>query len=76
VGLAAGHLLGPDPGDRAALALSTATRHPSIALLIAGGNAAEPAVKAAILLFVILGLLASALYQRWFKHRSQAARAV
>ena len=39
LGLAVGHLLaGPDPGDSAVLALSSALRHPGIALAIASGN--------------------------------------
>jgi hypothetical protein len=39
LGQAVGHLLaGPDPGDSAALALSSALRHPGIALAIASGN--------------------------------------
>ena len=36
IGLAVGHLLGgPDPEDRTVLALSTASRHPGVALAIA-----------------------------------------
>ena len=39
VGLAAGHLLGgPDPANRAVLALTTASRHPGIAAAIASAN--------------------------------------
>jgi bile acid:Na+ symporter, BASS family len=39
VGLTVGHLLGgPDPGDRTVLALSTASRHPGVALAIADAN--------------------------------------
>jgi BASS family bile acid:Na+ symporter len=42
VGLAAGHLLGgPDPEDRTVQALSTASRHPGIALAIASANFPE-----------------------------------
>ncbi|RJG06430.1 Na+-dependent transporter [Noviherbaspirillum cavernae] len=68
VGLLAGHLLGgPDPRDRTVLAISSASRHPVIALTIATAINAEPQVKAAILLFVIVGLLVSAPYQKWRK---------
>jgi BASS family bile acid:Na+ symporter len=42
VGLAAGHLLGgPDPEDRTVQALSTASRHPGIAMAIASANFPE-----------------------------------
>jgi BASS family bile acid:Na+ symporter len=70
VGFLAGHLLGgPDPRDRAVLAISSASRHPGIALLIAGVNFPEPGVKAAILLFLIVGLIVSIPYQIWCKRR-------
>jgi BASS family bile acid:Na+ symporter len=69
-GLVAGHLLGgPDPRDRTALALASASRHPGIAMLIAGTNFTDPRVKAAILLFLIVGLLVSVPYQIWSKRR-------
>jgi BASS family bile acid:Na+ symporter len=68
VGLLAGHLLGgPQPQDRAALAAAAATRHPGLAVLLAGAVSAEPNVKAAVLLFVIVGLLTEIPYQIWFK---------
>ena len=67
-GLAAGHLLGgPEPQERIALALSSATRHPGIAMLIAGANAYGSEVRAAILLFVVVGLLAAIPYQLWLR---------
>lgn len=75
VGTAAGHFLGgPDPHDRVALALSCGTRHPGVALLIAGANQSEPAVKASILLFVIIGLLAAIPYQIWVKRHVLAGQ--
>jgi bile acid:Na+ symporter, BASS family len=71
VGLLAGHMLGgPDPRDRAALAIASATRHPSMALLIAGANSTEPGVKAAILLFVIVGTLTAIPYKIWYKRHN------
>ena len=70
VGFLAGHLLGgPDPRDRAVLAISSASRHPGIALLIAGANFREPRVKAVILLFLVVGLIATVFYQVWCKRR-------
>lgn len=68
--LFAGHLLGgPDPDDRTALAVASATRHPGIALLI--GKATFPAapVAPAVLLFLIVGMLAALPYQVWSKRR-------
>lgn len=71
VGLVSGHMLGgPNPLDRATLAISSALRHPGIAMLIAGANSAEPNVKAAILLFLIVGLLTEIPYKVWYKRRN------
>jgi len=63
-GLAVGHWLGgPDPTRRSVLALSTACRHPAIALTIASANLAEPKpVMAAIMLYLIVSLLVSVAY--------------
>ena len=59
VGLAAGYLLGgPSPHDRAALALATATRHPGVALGVAGGLFPdEKQALIAILVSVILNFI-------------------
>ncbi len=67
VGLAAGHLLGgPDPRDRAVLALATAMRHPGVALVIASGVAeGDKVVAPALLLYLLVGTLVSAPYVRW-----------
>jgi BASS family bile acid:Na+ symporter len=64
VGLFAGHRLGgPEPNDRTVLALSTASRHPAIALAVAKANfPEEPFLGAAILLYLIVGLLVGAIY--------------
>jgi bile acid:Na+ symporter, BASS family len=71
VGLAAGHLLGePDPDDRTVLALATATRHPGVALVICAGIfPAEKLVAPALMLYLLVGALASAPYVRWRKHQ-------
>jgi BASS family bile acid:Na+ symporter len=66
-GLATGHLLGgPDPSRRRALASATMTRHPGIAILLAG--MAEPDrladVSAAILLVLLTGKPIFNLYAR------------
>ena len=56
VGLAAGHWLGgPQPDDATVLALSTASRHPAIALAVAKLNFPnEPYLGATILLYLIV----------------------
>jgi len=69
VGLAVGHMLGgPDPRDRAVLALATAIRHPGIALAIGATNFPEQkAVLPAILLYAILGAILTTPYVMWRK---------
>ncbi len=71
VGLAVGHLLGgPEPDDRTVLALATGTRHPGVAMAIAGLN--FPDVKAALavmLWHLVIGGLVSIPYVRWRKSR-------
>lgn len=70
VGILGGHMLGgPDPRDRAALAIASASRHPGIALLIGVANFQEPDIKAAILLFLIVELLTVLPYQAWHKRQ-------
>lgn len=72
-GLLAGHVLGgPDQQDRAALAIACTTRHPGVALLVASQNFREPEVKAAILLFLIVGVLVGLPYQVWVKRQRLA----
>lgn len=75
IGLVTGHLLGgPDPGNRTVLALSTASRHPAVALAVAvaAGEEAKPEV-AAVLLYLVVAIVVSIPYVRW--RRKQAARA-
>ncbi|QYG03015.1 hypothetical protein [Massilia sp. NP310] len=70
-GLVAGHVLGgPEPHDRVALALSCATRHPGIAMLVASANSLGEEVRATVLLFVIVGLLAALPYQLWLRRHA------
>lgn len=70
-GLVAGHVLGgPEPHDRVALALSCATRHPGIAMLVASANSLGDQVRATVLLFVVVGLLAALPYQRWLRRHA------
>jgi BASS family bile acid:Na+ symporter len=71
-GLAVGHFLGgPAPENRTSLALSTASRHPGIALLLAQANfPAEKLVTAAVLLYLIVNTVVSIPYLVWTKRRS------
>jgi bile acid:Na+ symporter, BASS family len=64
VALAAGHWLGgPDPGDRQSLAIASAMRHPGVALAIARLNFSDDRlVPAAILLFLLVGAVATSAY--------------
>jgi BASS family bile acid:Na+ symporter len=78
IGLAAGHLLGgPDPDNRTVLALSTASRHPGVALAIA--HAAFPEQKlalAAVLLYLLVCAVVSIPYLTWTRRRHAAAAGV
>jgi BASS family bile acid:Na+ symporter len=63
-GLGAGHLLGGhEPEESTVLALSTASRHPGIALAIAHANGADMQLAtAALLLYLLVSLLLMAPY--------------
>lgn len=69
LGLVVGHLIGgPAPGDRSVLALSTACRHPAVALGIAHLTfPAETAVPGAVLLYLITNIVVSVPYIIWRK---------
>ena len=71
VGLGVGHLLGgANPDDRTVLALATATRHPGVALVICAGIfPAEKLVAPALMLYLLVGAIASAPYVRWRKRQ-------
>jgi bile acid:Na+ symporter, BASS family len=67
-GLAAGHVLGgPYQGDRTALALATASRHPGIAIAIAGANFPSQGklVAGAVIIYLFLSQLFFIPYKRW-----------
>jgi BASS family bile acid:Na+ symporter len=67
IGLLTGHLLGgPNPDDRTALALATATRHPGVAIGVL--HAIEPAtndVALVIVLYLLVGAIVSLPYVKW-----------
>ena len=66
-GLGVGHLLGGrEPGDRAMLALSTAARHPGVAMAIAKANFPdETLVFPAVVLYILLNVIVTLPYVRW-----------
>jgi BASS family bile acid:Na+ symporter len=77
--MAIGHLMGgPDPGDELVLGLSSATRHPAIALTVASVNYPEGRVSSALVLCLIVNAIIGSLYVRLLKKRwargSPAAR--
>ena len=75
IGLVTGHLLGgPDPGHRTVLALSTASRHPAVALAItvAAGEETKSEVGA-ILLYLIVAIVLSIPYVAWRSHQARTA---
>lgn len=76
VALAAGHWLGgPDPGDRRSLAIASAMRHPGVALAIVRRNFPEEAlVPAAILLFLLVGTVATSVYGNLTKQAAETAK--
>jgi BASS family bile acid:Na+ symporter len=63
-GIAGGHWIGgPEPSDRALLAVASAMRHPGIAIAVATANAPEaPRLVAAILLYVMVSLAMTSFY--------------
>ncbi|MGF6272968.1 BASS family bile acid:Na+ symporter [Massilia sp. UYP11] len=70
--LLAGHVIGrrSEPHDQQALAVACTMRHPGMALVIAHANFTEPEISAAILMFLIVGMLVGLPYQGWYKrHR-------
>ncbi|MET0718825.1 MAG: hypothetical protein ABWY34_10565 [Pseudoxanthomonas sp.] len=75
-GLAVGHLLGgPLAADRTVLALSTASRHPAIALSIAKANFPnEPYLAASIVLYLIVVSLLAVPYVKWRRNRIQTVQ--
>lgn len=77
-GLTVGHLLGgPAPDDRTVLALSTACRHPGIALAIANVNfPGQKLVLGALLLYLILSIVITLPYLNWRRRHHAGIAAV
>lgn len=66
IGLAIGHALGgPDPDNRTVLALSTATRHPAVAIAVLHDDPTGQSAMAAVLLVLLVGAVASVPYVKW-----------
>jgi BASS family bile acid:Na+ symporter len=75
VGLAIGHILGgPNPDHSTVLALSTACRHPAVALSLAAANFPDQRFAATIVLYLIVSAIVGIPYLVW--QRRQAAGAV
>jgi BASS family bile acid:Na+ symporter len=68
IGLGVGHRLGgPDPADRTVLALSTACRHPGIALAITTTNFPEEKLATgAVLLYLLVSAIVVFPYLKWW----------
>jgi BASS family bile acid:Na+ symporter len=74
-GLTAGHLLGgPDPADSVVLALSSAGRHPAIALSISAANFPDDRFGGTIMLYLIVNTMVGAAYLAW--RRAQTATSI
>jgi BASS family bile acid:Na+ symporter len=76
IALAGGQLLGGrGPQQGAALATMAATRHPAIALIIIGAMGLQAAAKqretAAIIAFLLVGVLVAIPYQIWLRRRAR-----
>jgi BASS family bile acid:Na+ symporter len=68
IGFAAGHVLGgPEPDHSVVLALSTACRHPAIALSIASANYPDERFAPTIVLYLLLGIVVGIPYVVWQK---------
>jgi len=69
VGLVIGHFLGgPEPENRVALAMATASRHPGIAIALSVANFPEEKLAmAAVLLYLLVNFLVSIPYLIWTK---------
>lgn len=74
--LALGHAFGgPDAATRTAVAITAATRNAGLALLIATLNAAQPAIRAAVLAYVAFSLPIVLSYLAWRRVRLRQAPA-
>lgn len=69
-GFAVGHLLGgPEPEHSAVLAFSAACRHPGTALAVAAANYPDQDLRAAILIYLAVNVVAGLLYAYWQRAR-------
>ena len=75
VALVAGHVFGgPNPNDRTALAVATATRHPGVAIAIATANfPGQRLPAAAVLLYLLVSAVVFAPYAYWRRQHQGAA---
>ncbi|GAB2581638.1 hypothetical protein GCM10027034_11300 [Ramlibacter solisilvae] len=74
-GLAVGHWLGgPDPEDRSVLALSTATRHPGVTIVMTQQMADMSSILAAVMLAFVVTAVVSAPYVIWRRRSIDAVR--
>jgi BASS family bile acid:Na+ symporter len=65
-GFLIGHLLGgPDPEERTVLGLSSASRHPAVALVIANTNFPDGKFGAVIILYLVLTTIVGIPYVKW-----------
>ena len=74
IGLIVGHLLGgPEPENRVVLGLSTASRHPGVAMAIATGTSPDDKLTiGAILLYLVVNTIISIPYVKWARARQAA----
>jgi len=75
-GLLIGHVLGgPEPGDRTALALSTASRHPGVAIAVAGiVTPGDKSVVMAVLLAFLVSIIVTVPYSRWRRKKYEGSK--
>ena len=77
LGLAVGHWMGaPEPAHSVVLALSTACRHPAIALAIATVNFPDQRFGGTILLYLLVSAAVGFPYVAWQRRRLVAAPSV
>lgn len=75
-GIVAGHLLGGGAArDGGTLAIAAAIRHPGIAFAIAHASGARPQALAAVILFLLVGVIVVTLYVAWLKRQLPDAAA-
>jgi bile acid:Na+ symporter, BASS family len=75
IGLLVGHFLGgPDPDEQITLSLSTACRHPALAIALAAANIPEEHdVFSAILLYLVLNAIITSAYVFWRRRKIKAS---